>query len=93
MIDVRIIPSGVVATDGKLAEAELHFTEGPLAGLKLIGFAIWERRGGAGNNVTFPRRSLALRRVADDGATLDSVRDMILRAYALHVPALAEATA
>ena len=29
---------------GKLAEAELHFTDGPLVGLKLIGFAIWETR-------------------------------------------------
>ena len=39
---------------GKLADAELHFTDGPLAGLKLIGFAIWER--GVGRNVTFPAR-------------------------------------
>ena len=31
---------------GKLADAELHFTAGPLEGLKLIGFGIWERRGG-----------------------------------------------
>ncbi len=29
---------------GKLADAELHFTSGPLDGLKLIGFGIWERR-------------------------------------------------
>ena len=29
---------------GKLADAELHFTDGPLEGLKLIGFGIWERR-------------------------------------------------
>jgi hypothetical protein len=28
----------------------------PLAGLKLIGFGIWERRGGSGRNVTFPAR-------------------------------------
>jgi len=39
---------------GKLADAELHFTEGVLAGLKLIGFSVWERRGGTGRNVTFP---------------------------------------
>jgi len=30
---------------GKLADAELHFTDGPLAGLKLVGFGVWERRG------------------------------------------------
>ena len=42
---------------GKLAEAELHFTEGVLDGLKLIGFTVWERRTGNGRNVTFPARS------------------------------------
>ena len=31
---------------GRLADAELHFTDGPLEGLKLIGFGIWDRRGG-----------------------------------------------
>jgi hypothetical protein len=41
---------------GKLADAELHFHDGPLAGLKLIGFAVWERRTGSGRNVTFPAR-------------------------------------
>ena len=45
---------------GKLADAELHFTGGPLAGLKLVGFAIWERRGGSGRNVTFPARQYSL---------------------------------
>ena len=29
---------------GKLADAELHFHDGALAGMRLIGFAIWERR-------------------------------------------------
>ena len=27
---------------GKLADAELHFTEGMLEGLKLVGFTVWE---------------------------------------------------
>lgn len=76
---------------GKLADAELHFTDGPLAGLKLIGFSIWERRTGNGRNVTFParqytvggeRRSFALLRpIADPGAQ-EPVRDLILDAYA-----------
>jgi hypothetical protein len=75
---------------GKLADAELHFTGGPLDGLKLIGFAIWERRTG-GRNVTFParqysvngeRRSFALLRPVADAAAQDSVRDLILAAYA-----------
>jgi hypothetical protein len=34
---------------GKLADAELHFDQGPLEGLKLIGFAVWERRSGGGH--------------------------------------------
>lgn len=44
---------------GKLADAEIHFTGGVFAGLKLIGFAVWERRGGGGRNVTFPARPTA----------------------------------
>ena len=45
---------------GKLADAELHFGAGPLDGLKLIGFSVWERRSGAGRNVTFPARQYAV---------------------------------
>src|SRR5262249_34128644 len=76
---------------GKLADAELHFSDGPLAGLKLIGFAIWDRRGGGGRNVTFParqysvngeRRSFALLRPIVDAAAQAGVRDAILNAYA-----------
>ena len=75
---------------GKLAEAELHFNEGPLEGLKLIGFTIWERRTGGGRNVTFParsysvngeRRSFALLRPAVDSMAQNRIRDMILEAY------------
>lgn len=78
---------------GKLAEAELHFDDGPLAGLKLIGFAIWERRAGGGRNVTFParqysvngeRRSFSLLRPITDTTTHDRVRDAILDAYATY---------
>ena len=45
---VRITPNDRGNPPGKLADAELHFGDGVLAGLKLIGFSIWERRGGAG---------------------------------------------
>jgi hypothetical protein len=78
---------------GKLADAELHFTSGPLEGLRLIGFAIWERRGSPGRNVTFPsrqysvsgeRRSFALLRPILDTTAQDRVRDLILAAYAEH---------
>ena len=76
---------------GKLADAELHFTDGALDGLKLIGFSIWERRGGTGRNVTFParqyavngeRRSFALLRPITDVHAQERIRDLILAAYA-----------
>ena len=77
---------------GKLAEAELHFTEGALDGLKLIGFTIWERRTGNGRNVTFParqytvggeRRTFALLRpTSGDPASQERLRELILQAFA-----------
>src|SRR5579885_240946 len=88
---VKITPNDHGNPAGKLADAELHFADGPLAGLKLIGFAIWERRSGAGRNVTFParqyavngeRRSFALLRPIVDTAAQARVRDLILEAYA-----------
>ena len=90
---VKIIPNDKGNPPGKLADVELHFVDGVLAGLKLIGFAIWERRTGAGRNVTFParqysvngeRRSFALLRPVADTAAQDVVRDLILSAYAEH---------
>ena len=99
-ITVKITPNDHGNPAGKLADAELHFGgESPLAGLKLIGFSIWERRGGSGRNVTFParsyaingeRRSFALLRPIVDKTTQDVVRDRILEAYAEY-EAMAEA--
>jgi hypothetical protein len=95
---VKFFPNDKGNPVGKLADAELHFTAGPLAGLKLIGFAIWERRTG-GRNVTFParqysvngeRRSFALLRPVTDAAAQDTLRDAILAAYAETEAALAE---
>ena len=92
-ITVIITPNAQAAPTGKLADAELHFQEGPLAGLKLIGFAIWQRQAGAGCNVTFParqyavngeRRSFALLRPVTDRAAQDAIRDLILREYLQH---------
>ena len=80
------------ALPGKLAEAEVHFTEGVLDGLKLIGFSIWERRTGTGRNVTFParqytvggeRRSFALLRPTNgDARAQERLRELILQAFA-----------
>ena len=88
---IKITPNDKGNPPGKLAEAELHFTDGPLAGLKLIGFAIWERRGGGGGrNVTFParqysingeRRSFALLRPIVDTTAQNNLREMILGAF------------
>jgi hypothetical protein len=52
---IKIIPNDKGNPPGKLADAEIHFTSGPLDGLKLIGFGVWERRTGS-RNVTFPAR-------------------------------------
>ncbi len=90
---VKITPNDRGNPPGKLADAELHFTEGPLEGLKLIGFSIWEQRrgGGGGRNVTFParqynvngeRRSFALLRPIVDTTAQGKLRELILDAYA-----------
>ena len=128
MLTVKIIPTS--NPPGKLADAELHFTDpmcpaclgdrelrvaesgplagatgicvmcdgkgvlvglNPLAGLKLIGFSIWERRGGSGLNLTFParqyavngeRRSFALLRPIVDTTAQERIREEILEAFA-----------
>ena len=90
---VKIQPNDKGNPVGKLAEAELHFTAGPLEGLKLIGFGIWETRGGARRNVTFParqyavngeRRSFALLRPIVDTAAQERIRELVLEAYAAY---------
>ncbi len=88
---VKIVPNEKGNPAGKLADAELHFTDGVLDGLKLIGFAVWERRSGGGRNVTFParqysvngeRRSFALLRPINDSSGQERIRDLVLEAYA-----------
>ena len=92
-MSVRILPNTEGKPPGKLADAEVIFEAeaGPLSGMKLIGFAIWERRSGTGHNVTFParqysvngeRRSFALLRPLNgDASAQEAVRDLILEAY------------
>ncbi len=97
---VKIVPYEKGNPPGKLADAELHFTDGVLEGLKLIGFGVWERRSGNGRNVTFParqysvngeRRSFALLRPIVDATSQDRVRDLILQAYVDYEEELATA--
>lgn len=89
---IKFFPNDRGNPPGKLAEAELHFSGGPLDGLKLVGFAILERKNG-GRNVTVPsrqysvngeRRSFALLRPIVDASSQDRLRDVILDAYKLY---------
>jgi hypothetical protein len=99
---IKIVANDKGNPPGKLADAELHFTDGPLEGLKLIGFGVWERKTSAGRNVTFParqysvngeRRSFALLRPAVDSTAQNRIRDLILEAYEAFANAQIEATA
>ena len=92
-MEIKFVLNDKGTPAGKLADAELHFDSGPIAGLKLIGFGVWEGKRG-GRNVTFPartysvngeRRSFALLRPVNDSAnTQNRVRDLVLQAYADH---------
>ena len=87
---IKILRNERNTPPGKLADAELHFIGGELDGLKLIGFAVWRRRDGVGQNVTFParqftvhgeKRSFALLRAIGDPSVQDRVRELVLQAY------------
>ena len=88
-IVVRITPNDRGNPPGKLADAELHFSDGELEGLKLIGFAVWERPG-RGRSVTFPARQwvvdgegreFALLLPIADNAAQERVHALVLNAY------------
>lgn len=91
---IKITPNDKGNPAGKIAEAEIHFVDSTLAGLKLIGFSIWERKSGTGRNVTFParsytvngdRRSFALLRpTGADVSGQDRLRELILEAFSEH---------
>ena len=90
-IAVKILLNDKGSPASKLADAELYFSNGPLEGLRLLGFAVWQTRGGGRKNVTFPartysvngeRRSFALLRPVDgDPSAQNNIRDLILAAY------------
>lgn len=86
---ITFAPNDKGTPSGKLADAELLFNGGPLHGLKLIGFTVWERNSG-GRNVTFParqysmggvRRSYAILRPIADASAQTVLRELILEAY------------
>lgn len=94
MYTVRITLAAASHT-GKRADAELVFVSGPLAGLRLIGFQVWEHHHTGSLTVTPPsrqysvngeRRSYALLRPIDpsDAIATENIRvllDTIRDAY------------
>src|SRR6187455_87192 len=99
IMTIKFTPNDKGNPAGKLADAELHFSGGPLDGLKLVGCAVWERKAG-GRNVTMPsrqysvngeRRSYALLRPIVDATSQDKLRDLIVDAYKEHEAELAAA--
>ena len=89
-IEVKIRRNERALPIGKLADAELHFTSGVLEGLKLVGFAVWQRRDGPGRTVSFParqfivhgdKRNFALLRAVHDLSAQQPVRELVLQAY------------
>ena len=92
VMSVKILRNDKGSPNGKLADAEVIFEagSGPFNGLRLLGFAVWERTTG-GRNVTFPartysvngeRRNFALLRPANgDAGVQDAIRQCILDAY------------
>lgn len=89
-IEVKILRNEHGKPAGKLADAEIHFIAGELAGLKLVGFTIWEGREGKRRRVTFPgrplvvhgdKRNFELLRAIGSPSVLDRVRGLVLSAY------------
>jgi hypothetical protein len=61
---IHIACNEKASKSNKLADAEIHFTAGPLQGLRLCGFTIygkWEQKKLTATNVTFPKRTYQTR--------------------------------
>lgn len=94
-ITIKIFKTNGHSAAGKLADAEIHFTGGELDGLKLVGFAVWQRRDGHGQNVSFPsrqftvhgeHRSFSLLRWIAKRDAQDRLEALVLEAYRHHYP-------
>jgi hypothetical protein len=93
-VAIKVLPADDAAPAGKLADVELHFTAGALVGLKLLGFTVWEGRGGKDPSVSLrsrhyvvngERRSFSLLRPSGEAPAKDTLRDTLLAAFADHV--------
>jgi hypothetical protein len=89
-ITIQILKTNGHSAPGKLADVEIHFRGGELDGLKLVGFAVWQRRDGNGQNVSFPsrqfsahgdRRSFSLLRWIAKREAQDRLEATVLEAY------------
>jgi len=96
-IIVKILKSDQHSAPAKLADAEIHFAGGELDGLKLVGFAVWRKRDGNGESVSFPsrhftvhgeRRTFSLLRWVAERSAQDRLTDLVLRAYMDQAPRL-----
>ena len=94
-VAIKVLPADDAAPAGKLAAVELHFTAGVLEGLKLLGFTVWEGRGGKGSSVSLPsrhyvvngeHRSFTLLRPSGEAPAQNTLRDTLLAVFADHVP-------
>jgi len=56
---VHYILNHGAAPESKLADVEIHFEEGILSGLKLVGCSVWRSKKGEGPAVLVPSRSYA----------------------------------
>ena len=73
-----------------VTEAEIHFEDGPLAGMRLVGFSLWRSTEGE-LYVTFPSRAFGagterkyfdyLRAVDGSSETVKAVKAWILEEY------------
>ncbi len=93
MNTIKILAANGHSVPGKLAAAEIHFSGGELDGLKLVGFAVWEKRDGNGRNVSFPsrqftmhgeRRSFSLLRWIAKRNAQERLENLVLQAYTDH---------
>lgn len=82
------------APESKLADVEIHFEEGILSGLKLVGCSVWRSKKGEGPTVLVPSRSYAtaggvryydLLRPSEEGGTGDAAGKAAARNFRQYI--------
>jgi hypothetical protein len=80
--------------ESKLADVEIHFEEGLLSGLKLVGCSVWRSRKGEEPSVLVPSRSYAtaggiryyeLLRPSEEGKPEDPAGKLAVRNFKQYV--------